>query len=164
MLELAQFAPNTDPPVAASLTLSILLFVTVVNAPLRRSGIRKARVSPFAAWLGIIALAWLSEPLLDRLDVSAPNWRIAAGLVLVAGALVDLVGRSVEPLLFRPELGMLAIQTGRDHGVWATALAAAIGLVTLVVWRRTSKGVGRAVALVQVGLAVLLVLDGVFAL
>jgi hypothetical protein len=164
MRELAQFAPNSDPPFAASLTLSILLFVTAVNAPLRRSGIRKARVSPFAAWLGVIALAWLSEPLLERLDVSAPNWRIAAGIVLVAGALVDVAGRSVEPLLFRPELGMLAIQTGRDHGVWATAFAAAIGLATLAVWRHKSTAVGRAVALAQVGLAVLLVLDGVFAL
>jgi hypothetical protein len=164
MRELAQFAPNSDPPVAASLTLSILLFVTAVNAPLRRSGIRKAGASPFVAWLGIIALAWFSDPLLERLDVSAANWRIAAGLVLVAGALVDVAGRPVEPLLFRPELGMLAIQTGRDHGVWATAFAAAIGLATLAVWRHSSKAVGRAVALAQVGLAVLLVLDGVFAL
>jgi hypothetical protein len=140
------------------------LFVTVVNAPLRRRGVRQAGASPFIAWLGVVALALFSEPLLDQLDVSAANWRIAAGLVLVAGAIVDLAGRSVEPLLFRPELGMLAVQTGRDHGVWATAFAAAIGLLTLVVWRRAHKHVGRAVALVQVGLAVLLVLDGVFAL
>jgi hypothetical protein len=164
MRELAQFAPNTDPPVAASLTLSILLFITAVNAPLRRSGIRNAGASPFIAWLGIIVLAWFSEPLLDRLDVSAANWRIAAGLVLVAGAIVDLASRSDEPLLFRPELGVLAVQTGRDHGVWATAFAAAIGLLTLAVWRRSSKAIGRAVALAQVGLAALLVLDGIFAL
>lgn len=164
MRELAQFAPNSDPPVAASLTLSIALFITVVNAPLRRAAVREAGASPTITWFGVIALAWFSAPLLDWLDVSAPNWRIAAGFVLVAGAIIDLVGRRVEPLLFRPEIGALALQTGRDHGVPATAFAAAIGLVTLAVWRRRSANVGRAVALAQIGLAILLVLDGVFAL
>jgi hypothetical protein len=164
MRELAQFAPNSDPPVAASLMLSIALFVTVVNAPLRRAAVREAGASPTITWIGVVVLAWLSEPLLDVLDVSAPNWRIAAGFVLVAGAIVDLARRRVEPLLFRPELGALALQTGRDHGVLATAFAAAIGLLTIVVWRHRSTTVGRAVALVQIGLAILLVLDGVFAL
>ncbi len=164
MRELAQFAPNSNPPVAASLALSVALFVTVVNAPLRRVAVRKERASPSIAWLGVVALAWLSGPLLDALDVSAPNWRIAAGFVLVAGAIVDLAGRSVEPLLFRPELGAIALQTGADHGVLAAAFAGAIGMLTLVVWRHRNAMVGRALALVQIGLAILLVLDGVFAL
>lgn len=164
MRELAQFAPNSNPPVAASLALSVALFVTVVNAPLRRAAVRKSGASPTITWLGVVALAWISGPLLDALDVSAPNWRIAAGFVLVAGAIVDLAGRRVEPLLFRPELGAVALQTGADHGVLATALAGAVGLLTLVVWRHSNTMVGRAVALVQIGLAILLVLDGVFAL
>jgi hypothetical protein len=164
MRELAQFAPNSDPPVAASLTLSIALFVTAVNAPLRRGAVREAGASPTITWLGVVGLAWLSGPLLDALDVSAPNWRIAAGFVLVAGAIVDLARRRVEPLLFRPELGAIALQTGGDHGVLATAFAAAVGLLTIVVWRHSSTTVGRGVALVQIGLAILLVLDGVFAL
>ena len=164
MGELAQFAPNSNAPVTASLWLSIALFVTVVNSPLRREELRKAGVSSTITWIGVVALAWFSGPILDALDVSAPNWRIATGFVLVAGALVDLLGRRVEPLLFRPELGALAIQTGRDHGVWAAALAGGIGLATLFVWRRPNKALGRAVALVQIGLAVLLLLDGVFAL
>lgn len=164
MGELAQFAPNSNPPLTASVWLSIALFVTVVNSPLRREAVRKAGASSIVTWVGVIVLAWFSGPLLDRLDVSAPNWRIATGFVLVAGAIIDLVGKRVEPLLFRPELGALALQTGRDHGVLAAALAAAIGLLTLVVWRHESKALGRAVALAQVGLAILLVLDGVFAL
>jgi len=164
MGELAQFAPNSNPPLAASLWLSIALFVTVVNSPLRREAVRKAGASSMVTWIGVIALAWFSGPLLDRLDVSAPNWRIATGLVLVAGAMVDVTGKRVEPLLFRPEIGALAIQTGRDHGVWPAALAGAIGLLTLVVWRRENKALGRAVALAQIGLAVLMLLDGVFAL
>ena len=164
MGELAQFAPNSNPPLTASLWLSIVLFVTAVNSPLRREAVRKAGASSMVTWIGVIALAWISGPLLDRLDVSAPNWRIATGFVLIAAAVVDLTGKKVEPLLFRPEIGALAIQTGRDHGVWPAALAAAIGLATLVVWRHESKALGRAVALTQVGLAVLLLLDGVFAL
>ena len=164
MGELAQFAPNSNPPLTASLWLSIALFVTVVNSPLRREAVRKAGASSMVTWIGVLALAWFSGPLLDRLDVSAPNWRIATALVLVAAAVIDLTGKRIEPLLFRPEIGALAIQTGRDHGVWPTALAAAIGLATLVVWRHPSKALGRAVALTQIGLAVLLLLDGVFAL
>ena len=164
MGELAQFAPNSNPPLTASLWLSIALFVTVINSPLRRDAVRKAGASSMATWIGMIALAWFSGPLLDRLDVSAPNWRIATAFVLVASAVIDLTGKRVEPLLFRPEIGALAIQTGRDHGVWPTALAAAIGLATLVVWRHGSKALGRAVALTQIGLAALLLLDGVFAL
>ncbi|HUP75507.1 MAG TPA: hypothetical protein VM282_20855 [Acidimicrobiales bacterium] len=164
MGELAQFAPNSNPPLAASLWLSIALFVTVVNSPLRRESVRKAGASSIVTWVGVIVLAWFSGPLLDRLDVSAPNWRIATGFVLVAGAIIDLAGKRVEPLLFRPEIGALALQTGRDHGIWAAALAAAVGLLTLVVWRHESKALGRAVALVQIGLAILLLLDGVFAL
>ena len=164
MGELAQFAPNSNPPLTASLWLSIALFITVVNSPLRRESVRKAGASSIVTWVGVIVLAWFSGPLLDRLDVSAPNWRIATGFVLVAGAIIDLAGKRVEPLLFRPELGALALHTGRDHGVWAAALAGAIGLLTLVVWRHESKALGRAVALVQMGLAVLLLLDGVFAL
>jgi small neutral amino acid transporter SnatA (MarC family) len=164
MGELAQFAPNSNPPLTASLWLSIALFVTAVNSPLRREPVRTAGASSVVTWIGVMALAWLSGPILDRLDVSAPNWRIAAGFVLVAGAIIDLVGKRVEPLLFRPEIGALALQTGRDHGVLAAAFAGAIGLLTLVVWRRESKALGRAVALVQIGLAVLLLLDGVFAL
>ncbi|MEO5839060.1 MAG: hypothetical protein ABIQ73_06300 [Acidimicrobiales bacterium] len=164
MGELAQFAPNSNPPLTASLWLSIALFVTVVNSPLRREAVRKAGASSTITWIGVIALAWFSGPLLDRLDVSAPNWRIATGFVLVAAAVIDLTGKRVEPLLFRPEIGALALQTGRDHGVLPTALAAAIGLATLALWRHQSKPLGRAVALAQIGLAVLLLLDGVFAL
>jgi small neutral amino acid transporter SnatA (MarC family) len=164
MGELAQFAPNSEPPLSASLTLSIVLFIAVVNSPLRREAVRKAGASSVVTWVGVIALAWFSRPLLDQLDVSAPNWRIATGFVLVAAAIVDVFGRRVEPVLFRPELGALALQTGRDHGVVAAAIAGAIGLLTLVVWRRESKALGRAVALAQIALAVLLLLDGVFAL
>jgi len=121
-------------------------------------------VSIGATWIGVIALAWFSGPVLDHLHVSAPNWRIATGLLLVVAAIVDIFGTRIEPVLFRPELGALALQTGRDHGVAATILASAIGLATLVVWRRDNKAVGRAVALVQIGLAVALLLDGVFAI
>jgi small neutral amino acid transporter SnatA (MarC family) len=164
MRELAQFAPNSNPPLAASLWLSIALFITVVNSPLRRGAVRKVGTSLTVTWIGVIVLAWFSGPLLDKLNVSAPNWRIATGFVLVAAALVDLFGRRVEPVLFRPELGALALETGRAHGVAAATLAAAIGLATLVVWRHDSKAVGRAVALAQIALAVALLLDGVFAL
>ena len=164
MGELAQFAPHSNPPLAASLTLSIVLFITVVNSPLRRDAVRKAGTSLTVTWIGVILIAWFSGPVLDKLNISAPNWRIATGMVLVAAAAVDLFGRRVEPLLFRPELGALALQTGHDHGVAAATLASAIGLATLVLWRHNSRALGRAVALVQVALAIALLLDGVFAL
>jgi len=164
MVELAQFASNSDPPVAASLTLSILLFITAINAPLRRERVKKERVSYLFVLLAVFVLAWISGPLLRHLDISAPNWRIATGLVLVAGAIIDLAGARVEPVLLRPELGALAIQTGRDHGVAGAVLAIVIGLATLVIWRSESKWLGRGVALAQVALAVALLLDGVLAI
>ena len=160
---LAQFEPNSEPIVGASLPLAILLFIVVVNSPLRRRDIKQSEVSITTAWLGVILIAWWSAPVLRWLDVSAPNWRIATGLLLVAGAIVDLTGAKIEPVLFRPELGALALQTGRDHGVAAALLAGGIGLSTLVVWRRSSTAVGRSVSLVQIAAAAALVMDGVLA-
>ncbi len=164
MVEFAQFARNSDPPVAASLWLSILLFLTAVNAPLRRGRVKSERVSFTFVFVAVVALAWWSGPLLRALDVSAPNWRIATALVLIVAAIVDLVGARVEPIVMRPELGALAIQTGRDHGVAGAVLAIALGLASLALWHRENKWFGRGVALAQVALAVALLLDGVLAI
>ena len=164
MRELAQFSVHTDPPLAASLTLSLLLFITAINAPLRRSQVRTERVSYTFVIVAVVLAAWWSGPLLRALDVSAPNWRIATGLVLVVAAIVDLTGAKVEPVLLRPELGALAVETGRDHGVGGATLGIVIGVATLVLWRRDNKWVGRGVALTQIVLATLLLLAGVLAI
>ena len=161
---LAQFSPNSNPPIAASVPLAIVLFITAVNAPLRRERVKERDLSLTATWVAILLIAWWSAPILRWLDVSAPNWRIATGLVLVAGAIVDLTGAAIEPVLFRPELGALALQSGRDHGVAATVLVSALGLGTLLVWRRSSMAIGRGVALLQIAAAAALVMDGVLAI
>ena len=135
MGELAQFAPNTNPPLAASLWLSIALFVTVVNSPLRREAVRKAGASSMVTLLGVIALAWFSGPLLDRLDVSAPNWRIATGFVLIAAAIVDY-RQANQPCSFAPRSAPPRFK-GRDQGCGRRAGRAILG--HLVVWRHDSN-------------------------
>lgn len=163
MVSLAQFQPNTEPPIGVSWWLTLALFVTAVNAPLRRRAAKEAHRSRAGALGAIALLAWVSAPLLDALDVSPPNWRIAAGLALALGAVVDAVGRPVEPLLFRPELALLAVQSGSDHGVWPTILAALLALVSYTFMRKENRALGRGFAIAQLALAILLTLDGVFA-
>jgi small neutral amino acid transporter SnatA (MarC family) len=129
------------------------MLVAAVNAPRRRRALsiserpmaERRLIAAIGAGLlaaAVVAVALLADPLLDALDISAPNARIAAGLVVAAGGLGELVtprpraGAAPRgwtaavapvwfPVLFRPEVGLAALSLGEDHGV-AVALAAAL--------------------------------------
>lgn len=137
----------------------------------------------------LLGAAALSGPLLDALDVSAPTWRIATGLIVAGAGARDLVWRpplgepALEgwrvalvplafPLLASPQLTLLALSSGADHGVLEAATAAAVGLGLVVAastYRsrdratvRTLVAAGRVVGSLAVAVGLGLVVDGVF--
>jgi small neutral amino acid transporter SnatA (MarC family) len=143
-----------------------------------------------AGALAVYLISLASGPLLDALDVSAPAFRIAAGAVgAVAGAVAfvrpapapepALPGRGAAlvpvavPLVAGPALVFLALSAHADRGsgVVAVALALTVGLLTVVAARVGVDGVSgralrwatRATAAAAVVAAVLLVVDGIFA-
>jgi small neutral amino acid transporter SnatA (MarC family) len=149
-----------------------------------------AAVGGAAGGLAVYLVSLASGPLLDALDVSAPAFRIAAGAVgAIAGAVVlvrpapspepALPGRRAAlvpvavPLVAGPALVFLALSAHADRGagVVALALALAVGVVAVVATRVGVDGVSgralrwatRATAAAAVAAAVLLVIDGIFA-
>ena len=176
--------------------LLVLLAVTLSMAPLRAAaGLRRRepeRLRPpvvlaggavAAAGLGL--LAWVSGPLLDALDSSAPTARIAAGLVLLLASAVDLVRKPPSPepglagwaaavvpvaipLLFRPAAAVVAISGGADRGallvIGGALLAGAAAAVAVaprsgdavVIW------LARLAAAAGVLVGVALAVDGVY--
>jgi small neutral amino acid transporter SnatA (MarC family) len=104
----------------------------------------------------VVLLAWLSDPILDLLDVSPPTFRIAAAVVVGASGLLWLLrGASLAgaddprrddplpaagawrglavpvlvPVLVTPAVLAAGIAMGADHGVGAALLAVAVALV-----------------------------------
>ena len=134
--------------------------------------------------------AALGAPLLDALDVSAPSFRTAAGIVAVLGGVADLIRRPAPPepalagrraalvpvaipVVARPVLLVMALGAGIDHGVLVSAGAMAIGvaLVTALVVHGSTEGPGgrvlrwadRLLAAGLVASGVLLAIDGILA-
>jgi len=149
-----------------------------------------AGIGAAAGGIAVYLVSLASGPLLDALDVSAPAFRIAAGAVgAIAGAVAfvrpapspepALPGRRAAlvpvavPLVAGPALVVLALSAHADRGagVVALALAIAVGLVAVVATRVGVDGIRgrglrwatRATAAAAVVAAVLLVIDGVFA-
>lgn len=138
--------------------LLLVLVVASVNPPRAVAAlplgsvgarVRVAVVGAAVTLAVLTALGALATPLLDALAVSAPNARIAAGLVLAVQAVVDLVRRAPSPepalpgwraglvpvafpVLLRPGTGVLAVAGGADHGVLAVLGAATAALALLV--------------------------------
>ena len=179
--------------------LAVLALVLGSNPPRRRAALSTDDTTAVALGgaltaLLFVVLAAVASPLIDALDVSAPNLRIAAGAVLAFVAVHDLVWRRPPagaalpgrraaivpvffPVLARPELGLLAMSIGADHGVLITAIAAVVAIATVAGWHavavqrpeqpvfdRVERGAGRAVAAVTVAVAVAITADGVFAI
>jgi small neutral amino acid transporter SnatA (MarC family) len=140
--------------------------------------------------LAVLGLSLLSGPLLDALDVSAPAFRIAAGVVAAVAGAVTLVRRGPSPdpaldghraalipvavpLVVRPALVFLALSAHADRGVpvVAAALAASVAALVVVVAKVPPEDVGsrvvtwaaRATAAALVAASLLLVVDGIFA-
>jgi small neutral amino acid transporter SnatA (MarC family) len=144
-------------------------------------------VAAAIACTAAIVSAAASGPILDALDVTPGTFRVAAGLVLgLVGArwLIAGVpsvaaegpaggaGRVAVPLLFpvlvTPQLVMVSMSTGADHGISIVAAGAAASLavawVAAVVTKRHRAGwtAGvRLVAALAVAVALALAVDGV---
>jgi small neutral amino acid transporter SnatA (MarC family) len=141
-----------------------------------------------AITLGIVAaLAAVSEPLLDALDVSEATFRVAAGVVVgLAGARWLVFGAhpvdvdtppgswrrvavpGLIPALLTPQLVMAALSIGADDGTWVAtwtaAVAVALAWIAMVVSkdRRLGWDVGtRFVGALGIAVAFALVVDGV---
>lgn len=169
--------------------------VAAVNAPRRRAACSiddrpraERRELAVAAGSLLVAsclvVALVADRLLGWLDVSAPNARIAAGMVVGLAGAADLLTRVPRagaappgrraayapmwfPVLWRPEVGFATLTLAEDHGVWPALLAAAVaaGTVVAVLARppapATDGALGRVLSALQVGAAVTLLVHGV---
>jgi len=174
-----------------TLTLLVLAMVAAAN-PFRAAAARAPHTThrlvgvAVAATLVLVLLAaMLSGPLLDLVDVSGPNARIAGGIALLVVALKDtfatppapepalagLAGGLIPmafPVLFSPALAVLAIAGASERGVVVTLLAAALALipaaVILVSGTRPRRMWLSTAGVFGAGIAALVVLDGVYAI
>jgi small neutral amino acid transporter SnatA (MarC family) len=184
-----------------STVLLAITFVAVVNPArihpaLPAAAIWRARVAVTAlgaalVLVALVGLAAVASSLLDALDIDEASFRIAAGLVLLVAGGRDLLTRPptaepalegwraalvpvAVPLLFRPEIAVLAIAAGADDGLAATTVAAAFALALTVVSARVPSDLSqsamrvrdwlaRLTAAVLVIAAVDLAVDGILA-
>ena len=129
-----------------------------------------------------IALAAVATPLLDALDISAPNMQIGAGIVLGVYSIVALVTwddaaapaalyRGLVPLLFpivlTPVVGVVVLAVAARNGMPVPTLASAVA-AALLAWPAASASVGRrpirmASAAAGVVASVAMIVDGAFA-
>jgi small neutral amino acid transporter SnatA (MarC family) len=179
--------------------LGIAALVIAVNAPRRRAALSVDDTNVVAmggalATIALAAIAAVATPLIDALDVSAPNLRIGTGLVLAVVSVHDLVwrppssGAALEgrraaivpvffPVILRPEVALVALALGADHGVAVTGLAALLAMAVVTGWhalatpreqagpfRRVERGLGLLDAGLGAAIAMAIAADGVFAI
>jgi small neutral amino acid transporter SnatA (MarC family) len=173
-----------------SWVLGVLLVIVTINPPRRRAELatdgRAAAAGAALTLAALLVLGALGEGLLDALDIAAPTFRVAVGLVLVARGAIDLTrppGPALErpgsaeavvpvffPVLFRPELGLVAVSVAVDAGLAPMLLGAAagLGLVVAAVMRLDrslyQRALGGVFSTALIVLAVDRLIDGVFAL
>jgi small neutral amino acid transporter SnatA (MarC family) len=170
--------------------LAAVAFLFAVNPARRALELvpRPERRIAAAAGAGVVAvvavLAGVSGPLLDLLDVSPPTFRVAAGLVLAFRGLLDLVRAPVPepeglsgwgealfpvgfPVMFRPELAVLALAAGADLGVARAGILSLVpvGLAAFAVvrWRHvpSARAVGALLSVGAIVVGVALITGGV---
>jgi small neutral amino acid transporter SnatA (MarC family) len=171
--------------------IAVLLVLVAVN-PVRRRYELPADQRQVAAGAGltlaaILLLGFGGEALLDALDISVPTFRVAVGLVLAIRAFVDLMRALPEggpvppglrgavapvffPVLFRPEVGLVAVLVGADAGLGWLLIGSVLALLDPIWWAERSRNArldrafGAALSAAAIVLAVDLLVDGVFAL
>jgi small neutral amino acid transporter SnatA (MarC family) len=138
--------------------------------------------------LAVCAAAAVGDVLLDALDVSAPAFRTAAGIVAGLAGAADLLRRPPSPepalagrraalvpvaipIMARPALLVMALGAGADHGVLVSVAAMAVGVAlatglaaacpTEGPGGRVLRWAGRLLAAALVACGVLLGVDGV---
>jgi small neutral amino acid transporter SnatA (MarC family) len=120
---------------------------------------------------GIAVVAVFADDLLDALDVSPESFRIAAGLVLAATGVRELIwaqpsGAPFAAVLLTPELVCAALSFGADETVGRTLAAAAIALPPVALAAlsdraRVGPPAARFLAALQIVVAVALGVSGV---
>jgi small neutral amino acid transporter SnatA (MarC family) len=136
----------------------------------------------------LVLCALVGGPVLDAASISVPNGRVAAGVVLLGAALVQLVPQrqwdtatptrsealvpGLFPVVLRPELVVLALVAGADVGWLAAAVGVLVAMAATVGYvvprgggsaTRVEYGVVVLAAVALVVLAVDLIADGVLA-
>jgi small neutral amino acid transporter SnatA (MarC family) len=189
-------ASDKDAPSVWLWAAALLLALNPARAALGipRAGRSSREVAGLAALGGpigglvVCAAAAVGDVLLDALDVSAPAFRTAAGIVAVLAGAADLIRRPPAPepalagrraalvpiaipLVARPALLVMALSAGVDRGVLVIVGAMAIGvaLMTGLAVRCPTEGPGgrvlrwaaRLLAAGLVASAVLLTIDGI---
>ena len=191
-------SPGDDAPAvwlwAAALLLALNPPRAVFGIP--RAGRSSREVAELAALggaiggLAVCVVAALGDPLLDALDVSAPAFRTAAGIVAVLGGIADLFRRPAAPepalagrraaivpvavpVVARPALLIIALGAGVDRGVLVAigAMVAGIALMTALAARWPTEGpegrvlqwADRLLAAGLVACGVLLAIEGILA-
>jgi hypothetical protein len=127
-----------------------------------------------------VLLAAVATPLLDALDISAPNLQIGAAMVLglwsiaaffrwvdepapapVAGGLVP----GLFPIVLTPALGLMILAVGARNGLPAAVIGAGVVAGVLVYGKAIGRrSVGMTSATAGVVLAVVVLVDGVLAI
>jgi small neutral amino acid transporter SnatA (MarC family) len=177
----------------------LLALITASNPPRRRAALSVdatpivALGAALTAALFVVGAA-IATPLLDALDTTAPNLRIGVGLVVGLAGVHDLLRRPPSagaalpgaraalvpvffPVLARPDVALLALSTGADHGVAIASGGAVLAMGAVIGWhalanamgerpvfRRVEAAAGRVLAAATVVAGVLLTVDGVFSI
>ena len=174
----------------------VVAFVGATNPFRRRTALSVPHIRTVAGGAGAALasyalLAIAGANVRDTLDVSAPNARIAGGLVLVVVGLHALVTPPTAPMLMdhaarawlnpvwfpvlmRPDLAVVALAAQDAGGVASVVVGAAVALGATVCWWNARRGSTATVTRVERALgamsgvalvvaAVRLLLDGVFA-
>ena len=175
----------------------VIAFFGATNPFRRRTALSVPRVRTLVggavgAVTSYAVLAIVGANARDTLDVSAPNARIAAGLVLVVVGLHALATAPPAPMpmddaarawlnpvwfpvLMRPDLAVVALAAYDAGGVASVAVAATVAFAATVGWwnarggstvtvTRVERALGAVSSVALVVAAVRLLLDGVFAL
>ncbi len=102
---------------------------------------RRSQVWRFAA--AALPIAVLATPVLEWAELSEPTVRLAAGLVLAATALVDLVSPSrMGATVMRPGPFVVLLAGGVDPGIAAAVLATAVTGIAIALAEFTVRSPG----------------------
>jgi small neutral amino acid transporter SnatA (MarC family) len=99
----------------------------------------RARLLAVAVGCGVVVLCVVfADDALDALDISPESFRIAAGLVLAAAGIGDLVWPHVSnapfgAILVRPELVCVALSFGADESTGSVLAAGGLALALVAV-------------------------------
>jgi small neutral amino acid transporter SnatA (MarC family) len=153
-----------------------------------RAAIGLAALGGAIGLLALCLIAAAADPLLEALDVSAPSFRVAAGIVAAITGAADLFRRPpppepslpgwraalvpvAVPVVIRPTLVVLALGAGADRDLLTSAGAIAVGVALVTgltaLWPAEAPGgrtLGWAARLLAAGLlacGVVLAIDGV---